>query len=447
MKEKILTGIQWFDKNEKYLLSAAGILYVALTILSWCLLFKLSDSMINEIAVIGLSVIRKCVFIVFGCTVANDIYHKRLDWKLAGGFFLLSVLVTFFSKNAEPVKMAFAILALSRLPFQWTLRDFYNAQRFILLLVVVMAALGVIENALYDKERMRFGLGFDSSSTSAVLLFHILVFYECIRSRKWTNSEVYLYVLSIVLIYIATNSRFIFIMSLLYLAVIWIRPHIKKSRKWTNSEVYLYVLSIVLIYIATNSRFIFIMSLLYLAVIWIRPHIKKEYWTNQWTKWILTVLPFAILAGSLLLFAIYDSHNTIWQSLNGLFSDRFKYGHEALFKYGFTVFGQPIVWSGNNYFNLPVAYNYVDNSYVKFILEFGVVFALVYLGFISFGLWNFLKKGSYRKIIALMFLVIMGTVESFLFMLVFNPFLIYGFKMMNDWVLKRTAQRRLERSL
>lgn len=400
MKEKISTGIQWFDKNEKYLLSVAGILYVALTILSWCLLFKLSDSMVNEIAVIGLSVIRKCVFIVFGCTIANDIYHKRLDWRLAGGFFLLSVLVTFFSKNAEPVKMAFAILALSRLPFQWTLRDFYNAQRFILLLVVVMAALGVIENALYDKERMRFGLGFDSSSTSAVLLFHILVFYECIRSRKWTNSEVYLYVLSIVLIYIATNSRFIFIMSLLYLAAIWIRPHI-----------------------------------------------KKEYWTNQWTKWILTVVPFAILAGSLLLFAIYDSHNTIWQSLNGLFSDRFKYGHEALFKYGFTVFGQPIVWSGNNYFNLPVAYNYVDNSYVKFILEFGVVFALVYLGFISFGLWNFLKKGSYRKIIALMFLVIMGTVESFLFMLVFNPFLIYGFKMMNDWVLKRTAQRRLERSL
>lgn len=400
MKEKISTGIQWFDKNEKYLLSVAGILYVALTILSWCLLFKLSDSMVNEIAVIGLSVIRKCVFIVFGCTIANDIYHKRLDWRLAGGFFLLSVLVTFFSKNAEPVKMAFAILALSRLPFQWTLRDFYNAQRFILLLVVVMAALGVIENALYDKERMRFGLGFDSSSTSAVLLFHILVFYECIRSRKWTNSEVYLYVLSIVLIYIATNSRFIFIMSLLYLAAIWIRPHI-----------------------------------------------KKEYWTNQWTKWILTVVPFAILAGSLLLFAIYDSHNTIWQSLNGLFSDRFKYGHEALFKYGFTVFGQPIVWSGNNYFNLPVAYNYVDNSYVKFILEFGVVFALIYLGFISFGLWNFLKKGSYRKIIALMFLVIMGTVESFLFMLVFNPFLIYGFKMMNDWVLKRTAQRRLERSL
>lgn len=400
MKEKISTGIQWFDKNEKYLLSVAGILYVALTILSWCLLFKLSDSMVNEIAVVGLSVIRKCVFIVFGCTVANDIYHKRLDWRLAGGFFLLSVLVTFFSKNAEPVKMAFAILALSRLPFQWTLRDFYNAQRFILLLVVVMAALGVIENALYDKERMRFGLGFDSSSTSAVLLFHILVFYECIRSRKWTNSEVYLYVLSIVLIYIATNSRFIFIMSLLYLAVIWIRPHI-----------------------------------------------KKKYWTNQWTKRILTVLPFAILAGSLLLFAIYDSHNTIWQALNDLLSDRFKYGHEALFKYGFTVFGQPIVWSGNNYFNLPVAYNYVDNSYVKFILEFGVVFALVYLGFISFGLWNFLKKGSYRKIIALMFLVIMGTVESFLFMLVFNPFLIYGFKMMNDWVVKRTAQRRLERSL
>ena len=400
MKHALNIRIDWFDKNEKYLLSVAGILYVALTILSWCLLFKLSDSMVNEIAVIGLSVIRKCVFIVFGCTIANDIYHKRLDWRLAGGFFLLSVLVTFFSKNAEPVKMAFAILALSRLPFQWTLRDFYNAQRFILLLVVVMAALGVIENALYDKERMRFGLGFDSSSTSAVLLFHILVFYECIRSRKWTNSEVYLYVLSIVLIYIATNSRFIFIMSLLYLAAIWIRPHI-----------------------------------------------KKEYWTNQWTKWILTVVPFAILAGSLLLFAIYDSHNTIWQSLNGLFSDRFKYGHEALFKYGFTVFGQPIVWSGNNYFNLPVAYNYVDNSYVKFILEFGVVFALVYLGFISFGLWNFLKKGSYRKIIALMFLVIMGTVESFLFMLVFNPFLIYGFKMMNDWVLKRTAQRRLERSL
>lgn len=395
MKDKCLQIIDWYDQRKIYFTSIACFLYVFLTILSWCLMFKLSNSIFNDICVDIISIIRKGVFIIFFLTIFNGLFKKTLDWKLTTIFAVISGLSYWFSKNPEVIKMFFSITALSCLPFKWTLNDYYRAQKWILLLVITLASFGIIENALYDKERMRFGLGFDSSSTSAVILFHIMIIYGCLKRKPWNKTNLYLFILSSVLIFIATNSRFIFGMSMVYLIISYFL--LKK--------------------------------------------IDFKLISTSWMRRFIVALPFILAVLSFLIFISYNSNNTIWQSLDRIFSERFSLTHDAIFKYGLTLFGRPIVWSGNNYFNLPVAYNYVDNSYIKYLLEFGLLWFLFYLLLFGFGLYRIIKTKNASYFLSLIVLLILGCIESFLFTNVFNPFMIYGYIQLNSWFCNKEWKR------
>ncbi|WP_290139658.1 hypothetical protein [uncultured Dubosiella sp.] len=400
MKEKWMGVVDLYGRYSQRILSIAGSAYLAVALLSYCLLFKQSQSVWNDVAVIGLDLIRKAAFIIFLISILYNVWKKKLDWKLCGGFFLLSGLVTFFSKDAEPIKMFFLLTALSVLPFDFILKKYYNVQSFILLLVITLTAFGVIENILYDKDRMRFGLGFDWTTTAAVLLLHILILYECVRRYKWLRSEVYLYLLGIMVIYLFTNSRFIFIMSVLFLG-----------------------------FVILQQKFRFFSC------------------EKKWLRIALTYLPVGFFILSSIIFLLYDPSNGVWKFFNSALSDRLALGHSGLLKYGITIFGQPIRWVGYSFKMASGTYNYIDNSYVRFFLESGIVNILFYILISSIGIWDLYKKRQPRKIASFSFLMILGVIEPFFFNPLFNPFLIYGYKALNKMILKKTAQRRLEKTL
>lgn len=400
MKEKTIEIVHIYEEHSKRILSIAATLYLIVALLSYCLLFKQSQSLINEIAVAGLDVIRKCAFLIFLISIVYNLWKKRLDWRLCAFFFLLSGAVTFFSKDSEPVKMFFLLTAFSILPFDFILKKYYNVQRFILILVITLTAFGGIENILYDKDRMRFGLGFDWTTTAAILLLHILIFYNCVRRYKWKENDVYLYGLLIMIIYLFTDSRFVLIMSIVFL-----------------------------VSAIAQQRFEFF------------------NYSKKWINILLVCLPAGLFIISCLSFLLYDPNNGIWNSVNRLLSDRLALGHDGIIRYGTSLFGQSIQWIGYSFTQMGGKYNYIDNSYVRFFLETGVLETLFYLGITTFGMWGLWKNNQLRKGLSMLFLIILGFIDPFFFNPLFNPFLIYGFKMMNDWVLKRTAQRRLERSL
>lgn len=389
MKEKWMGVVDLYGRYSQRILSIAGSTYLAVALLSYCLLFKQSQSVWNDVAVVGLDLIRKAAFIIFLISILYNVWKKNLDWKLCGGFFLLSGLVTFFSKDAEPIKMFFLLTALSMLPFDFILKKYYNVQSFILLLVITLTAFGVIENILYDKDRMRFGLGFDWTTTAAVLLLHILILYECVRKYKWKKNEVYLFLVSIVVIYLFTDARFIFIMSILFL---------------------------------------------FLVVFQQKTHFLSCQ--KKSIQMIFTCLPILFLIISFLGFLFYDPNNEIWRTINSLLSDRLALGHAGLMRYGFTIFGQPIQWIGYSFTQMNGTYNYIDNSYIRIFLETGIFNLIFYMTVCSLGIWNLCKRNQIRKVLAFSFLIILGMIEPFFFNPLFNPFLILGLKDLNDKLKK-----------
>lgn len=403
MKEKAIQTFQFYEKYSKRILSIAASFYLIVALLSYCLLFKQSQSVFNEIAVVGLDWIRKGAFVIFFITILYNIWKKKLDWRLCGGFFLLSGLVTFFSKSAEPVKMFFILTAFSILPFDFFLRKYYNVMRFILLLVITLTAFGVIENILYDKDRMRFGLGFDWTTTAAVFILHILILYNCVRRYKWKENEVYLYSFAIMIVYLFTDSRFIFVMSILFLTCA-----------------------------LAQQKFHFFS------------------YSQKWMRIALVCLPIGLFLISCLCFLLYDANNEMWRALNGILSDRLALGHAGLMKYGTSIFGQPIQWIGYSFQQVQGSYNYIDNSYVRFFLDTGILETIFYLGISSFGMWNFTQNNQLRKGLSFLFLILLGFIEPFFFNPLFNPFLIYGYKQIDGWLRKKTderRERRLENSL
>lgn len=392
MKEKTIEIVYFYEKHSKRILSIAATLYLIVALLSYCLLFKQSQSLINEIAVAGLDVIRKCAFLIFLISIVYNLWKKRLDWRLCAFFFLLSGSVTFFSKDSEPVKMFFLLTAFSILPFDFILKKYYNVQRFILLLVITLTAFGGIENILYDKDRMRFGLGFDWTTTAPILLLHILIIYNCIRQRKWTNSELYLYILSIMTIYLFTDSRFILLISLLFLGFAWLEE---------------------------KQIFNF-----------------KQQWIGRTISW----LPLIFLVISCLSFFFYNPNNGIWNSVNRLTSDRLSLGHDGFLKYGITWFGQSIHWVGYSFGSIGGSYNYIDNSYGRLLLESGILNTLFYVGISVAGIFSLWKNNQSRKTISFLCLLILGLIEPFYFNSLFNPFLIWGLKSVNDYLIRRGKQ-------
>ncbi len=77
MKEKTIEIVHIYEEHSKRILSIAATLYLIVALLSYCLLFKQSQSLINEIAVAGLDVIRKCAFLIFLISIVYNLWKKR----------------------------------------------------------------------------------------------------------------------------------------------------------------------------------------------------------------------------------------------------------------------------------------------------------------------------------------------------------------------------------
>ena len=101
------------------------------------------------------------------------------------------------------------------------------------------------------------------------------------------------------------------------------------------------------------------------------------------------VLPFLLLALSLLLSVVYTPNSTMLRSLNNALSDRLALAHKGLNTYGVQPFGQDIEWKnwedlgedeGRENFNI------VDNGYINILLNYGpFVLSVLLFGFALLG--------------------------------------------------------------
>lgn len=210
------------------------------------------------------------------------------------------------------------------------------------------------------------------------------------------------------------------------------------------------------LYTKTNARLSMILIavlLCYAIVIKCRPAVQKKMIQNK-----LGVLwPFSFVLGAVMTAAVtrfYSVGQANWQRLNLAIGNRLWYGQAAFKTYGVKPFGQTIAWVGNGLqaSGKPVAgiYNYVDNFYLHYLLNFGFVFSILLIAAVTIALWVMLCKGEGCLLMVFALLACHGLIDDMIlypyfntFLLILSPYLLLGLRALRI-CMKRQRRARSE---
>ena len=251
----------------------------------------------------------------------------------------------------------------------------------VLLFVVASSFLGIIENTVVQSRRNRSYLGFRYALYPAACLFSITLLSLCLSGRSFIIPTVLLLAVANVTMFMYTDSR----------------------------------LSCALALVAT----------LFSLVVYLRG--GKFLLSRPMGVMFCTCFVLAAVV-SVFLTVAYSSDSLLMESLNSFLGRRLEYGQRALETYGIPVLGQDVEFVGAGLSMLGTRkggdYFYLDNIYLRILVEYGVVaFAFYLLGY-TVCMYRAWKSGNAVLMIALLALALHGMVDNLMLYLWYCPFLL-----------------------
>ena len=302
---------------------------------------------------------------------------KRKELMLAllvFGVFLIGMLS---AHDTEYFCYVLVFLALIGEPGERIIRKHYYVTAAFLITVVLLSQCGVIEDFMAGR-RSRHFLGFYWTSFPPVLLVFLALDKAYLGKGRLRPYEALLFVLSGAWLYRMTDSRFPFI-SILFVCLFFCLFDAGKG-------------------------------------------IRKES-----ICLILLCIPAACAVLSIAAGALYSKSSSWMRFLDKMLSQRLQLMHKAMDLYPIRFFGQVIQWVGYGRYNLSrKGYNYVDNSYVQILLQYGVVLFFLVLCFYTAGIYYGIKKRKPYLCWILSFVCIISLIEPYLLRFTFNPFVWLG---------------------
>ena len=356
--------------------------------------FFLTSDIVNVI----IKIIRYSIYSLF-------VLNIFLDWKKGDSFtipmiasLVLAVLVFIFSKNKDIVIFVLTIIALKNCDFDKLVKVALGVFLTMLLLTVDLSLLKVLPDWTYGRgELIRHSLG---------------LYYPTITQG-------------------------------LYLSVILMYCYLRKSDAKLIELLILETINIFL-YTYTNGRLSFILCSFILAMMVISKFENIKYITKYaMCKKILKVLcytfPILMFLLSFSLSVSYSSGNSIVKNIDQVLSGRLKYSNEALKKYEITLFGKDIKWNGwgghgyvkNNNFNSS-EYNYVDISYIRILLDYGIVATILILYAYTAILIKSYNQKKYWLCIIMFYILIWSFIEPYIIYIGKNIFALAFRNIINE---------------
>ena len=186
------------------------------------------------------------------------------------------------------------------------------------------------------------------------------------------------------------------------------------------------VLNYVLFYF-TNTRTAFALTAIALVVLWALKFWKRPLRPGRINRLLYVHSVFLIALFAILACYFYTPANPFLRIINGFISNRLSMGHQALMVNRLTLFGQKIQWYGFGGLGYTITelageYNNVDCSYVKILLDNGIVMLMLAVGGFMIVANDELKKGDRYFCIALLFANLYAMIEPRYIETGFNPF-------------------------
>lgn len=180
-------------------------------------------------------------------------------------------------------------------------------------------------------------------------------------------------------------------------------------------------------YCQTDSRTGFVLVLVIPVAFYLLKYLKKDIFGTVLGNILSMAFPISLVVSLFTSLAYHPTGN--WQKLNSFLSGRLQLGHDALYDYGVHLFGQKIEWIGygglgHSVQELKGTYNYVDCSYIKILLENGIVIWVIFmLGFCIASIYAVRENNKYMAL-ALAFVAGYSIIEPRLIEIGFNPFVL-----------------------
>lgn len=184
----------------------------------------------------------------------------------------------------------------------------------------------------------------------------------------------------------------------------------------------LFLLVIALItYRQTDARLNFGMIILLAISTLLLKHSKLQFVMKK--VWMIPIVSFLFTYFATKYFTL-NSH--FFSILNKLFSGRLGIVQETMNEYGVKWFGQKIIehgWGGKGfYLNTRIfKYTYIDSSYMRLWIIYGILASVLFLCVITF----LLKKVNSKRLILIVSLILLsGIIEQHFIDIAYNPFFI-----------------------
>ena len=250
---------------------------------------------------------------------------------------------------------------------------------FLVAFIIISSFLGIIDNYMETGARFRQYVGFRYALFGPAFLFNVTLLLIYIRKMEISWKEIVIVSLADIFLYIWTDSRLSFGLTLLALLFAIIAKY-----KW------------------------------------------KYFNQKHWWYW-LVVFSFAICAFiSFIMTVRYDSGNEFLKNLNRFLGGRLSLGQTSLMKYGVNMWGQNIEWVGNG---LDIygrrsteAYLYVDCLYIQLLQHYGIVFLGLIIVLLTSMMGVCYKHGNYYLLIIFGFIAAHCILDDSSWQLYYNTF-------------------------
>ena len=279
-------------------------------------------------------------YICYSIFAINIIAERKKISKEELILMLLSIIISYFSKNKSVIITLLIIMAIKNVDIEKIFRSVYKTLLIIFFTIIILSILKIIPDWTYMRGNIvRHSMGFiyPTDCASIFLMITLLFLYNNKFNITWYHF-ILIEVINI-LLFKCTDSRLSFLL-INFALIIAVIMKIKRIKTYLNKEQMRKKLRIIA----------YIMPIFFLVL------------TN-----FLIFLPTKSVA---------------FEKVDTILSRRIINSKNAYEKYGIHPFGKKIEWKGwggygyikteKNY-----EYNYVDNSYARILLEYGIIFTIV----------------------------------------------------------------------
>lgn len=322
-------------------------------------------------------------FLVFALLMLQILFMQSYTKRelILIGFITVPIMIsTLISGNRSLLSLWMFVVGAKRITFDRIIQIAYRILLIMIPLVVVLRFVGIIADyTMMRGSIQRFSLGFSHPNQLGLRIFQ-LALCQCYVNREKINI-------------------------------------------WNYCNITLAILFVIKV---PNSQTAYICLIVFLILLIIYEFIRnqKQLLIKLYTDGLLvgTILLYII---SMILSFIDVNRNSVLRQIDRWMSQRFSWGHKVWQIYGTSLLGQKIYVSEKEVRLIGLNRRlWLDNAYMSLFLRYGVITFLIFSCFYIYLIYKKIEKKQYILAIILFLYALYGMMETGLYMVTHNIFLI-----------------------